>query len=69
MTDLNILRVGDLCRLNELGRSRSPKVRWKTAVVISVIGNGRSYRILPQRRTEPVRIHASYLELAQELPH
>jgi hypothetical protein len=60
--DENLLRVGDDCRLNELGRSRSPKTMWQRAVVISVVGNGRSYRVLPNGRSEPARIHGTYLE-------
>jgi len=60
--DGDLLRVGDDCRLNELGRSRSPKTMWQRAVVISVVGSGRSYRVLPDGRTEPVRIHGTYLE-------
>lgn len=64
MTEAPKLRVGDICRLNELGRSRSPKIRWKTALVVSMVGDGRSYRVIPDGRTEPVRLHGSYLEVA-----
>jgi len=62
-TDREILRVGDNCRLNALGRLRSPRTTWQIAVVISVVGDGRSYRVLPTGRSEPARIHGTYLEL------
>jgi len=62
MSTKTSLRVGDHCRLNELGRLRSPKTTWQTALVLSVVGNGRSYRVLPIERTEPTRIHGTYLE-------
>jgi hypothetical protein len=55
-----------MCRLNDLGRARSPKTRWEIALVVSVVGDGRSYRVLPQGRNDPVRIHGSYLELAPD---
>jgi hypothetical protein len=60
------LRVGDTCQLNQLGRSRSPKTTWEFAVVLSVLGRGKSYRILPLGRSEPIRMHGSYLEGTSE---
>lgn len=60
------LRIGDVCKLTELGRLRNPKTRWTTAIVVSVIGNGRSYRILPAGRKDAVRMHGSYLELGSK---
>jgi hypothetical protein len=52
--------IGDVCQLSALGHSRSPKTKWRTAVVMSRIG--KSYRVLPEGRKEPIRMHQSYLE-------
>lgn len=62
-----MLRVGEFCQLNELGRRRSPKTKWKIALIVSVVGNGRSYRLVPHGRSEAVRVHGSYLERASDV--
>lgn len=61
--DGDLLRVGDDFKQNELGRSRSrSKTMWLRAVVISVVGDGRSYRVLPDGPHRTHRILRTYLE-------
>lgn len=60
------LKPGDRVRLNELGASRSPKIRVRTGVV--VVHSGRrggsaSLGILFDGNKRPTTLHCSYVEL------
>lgn len=61
-------RAGKTARGGHLPAQRAwsltqPKDSMETALVVSMVGDGRSYRVIPNGRTEPVRLHGSYLEV------
>jgi len=60
------LKSGDRVRLNELGASRSPKIRVRTGVVVAFSGRrsgGASLGILFDGNKRPTTLHRSYVEL------
>jgi len=60
------LKPGDRVRLNELGASRSPKIRVRTGVVVALSGRrggSASLGILFDSNKRPTRVHTSYVEL------
>ena len=60
------LKPGDRVRLNELGASRSPKIRVRTGVVVALSGRrggSESLGILFDGNKRPTRVHTSYVEL------
>ena len=59
-------RLGDRVRLNELGISRSPKIRARNGVVVALFSRGSrsaSLSILFDGNKRPTRVHTSYVEL------
>ena len=63
------LKPGDRVHLNELGASRSPKIKVRTGVVIAFSGNrsgGASLGILFDGNKRPTTLHRSYVELDEE---
>jgi len=59
-------KLGDRVRLNELGISRSPKIRARNGVVVALFSRGSrsaSLSILFDGNKRPTRVHTSYVEL------
>jgi hypothetical protein len=58
-------KLGDRVRLNELGASRSPKIKARTGVVVAVSGrrSGASLGILFDGNKRATTLHSSYVEL------
>jgi len=59
-------KLGDRVRLNELGISRSPKIRARNGVVVACFSRGSrsaSLSILFDGNKRPTRVHTSYVEL------
>ena len=59
------LKPGDRVHLNELGASRSPKIKVRTGVVValsSARSRDASIRVLFDGNKRPTNIHRSYLE-------
>ena len=59
------LKPGDRVRLNELGVSRSPKIKVRTGVVVTLSSprsRDASIRVLFDGNKRPTNIHRSYLE-------
>jgi len=59
-------KLGDRVRLNELGISRSPKIRARNGVVVARFSRGSrsaSLSILFDGNKRPTRVHTSYVEL------
>ena len=59
------LKPGDRVRLNELGASRSPKIRVHTGVVVALSSRrsgGASIGVLFDGNKRPTTIHRSYME-------
>ena len=68
MTSID-LKPGDRVRLNELGASRSPKIKVRTGVVVAHSGNrsgGASLGILFDGNKRPTALHRSHVELDEE---
>jgi hypothetical protein len=68
MTSIEI-KLGDRVRLNELGASRSPKIKVRTGVVVAFSGNrsgGASLGILFDGNKRPTTLHRSYVERGGE---
>ena len=64
MTSIEI-KLGDRVRLNELGISRSPKIRSRNGVVVALFSRGNrsaSLSILFDGNKRPTRVHTSYVE-------
>jgi hypothetical protein len=60
------LKPGDRVRLNELGASRSLKIRIRTGTVVALPGRKRrstSIGVLFDGNKRPTNIHRSYVEL------
>ena len=60
------LKLGDPVRLTDLGASRSPKIRVRTGVVVSLSSRrsgGASLGILFDGNKRPTTLHCSYVEL------
>ena len=60
------LKPGDRVRLNELGASRSPKIRVRTGTVVALSSHqtrSASLAILFDGNKRPARVHSSYVEL------
>ena len=60
------LKPGDRVHLNELGASRSPKIRVRTGVVVALSSRqtrSASVGILFDGNKRPTRVHTSYVEL------
>lgn len=55
--------VGDRCRLNGLGRLRSPRKGAGYCRVVGYAATSTQVRVLFDGARRPVTIHASYLEL------
>ncbi len=64
----NTLSPGARIRLSALGKTRCPKLKVHTGVVIGVTDGSDAVRILLDGRKAPVTIHSSYLELEAEQP-
>jgi hypothetical protein len=65
MTSVEI-KLGDRVRLNELGASRSPKIKVQTGLVVALSGrksSAASIGVLLDGNKRPTTIHSSYLEL------
>ena len=63
------LKPGDRVRLNELGASRSSKIRVRTGVVVAFSGHrsgSASLGILFDGNKRPTTLHRSYVELDEE---
>jgi hypothetical protein len=62
------LKPGDRVRLNELGASRSPKIRVRTGVVVTSghRSGSASLGILFDGNKRPTTLHRSYVELDEE---
>jgi hypothetical protein len=57
-------RVGDRVRLSELGRSRAPKAKVQTGVVVRLPGpSAGGIQVIFDGNRAPTRIHRSYIEL------
>jgi hypothetical protein len=59
------LKPGDRVHLNELGASRSPKIRVRTGTVVALASRksrSTSIRVLFDGNKRPTNIHRSYLE-------
>jgi hypothetical protein len=60
------LKPGDRVRLNELGASRSPKIRVRTGVVVAFSGHksgSASLGVLFDGNKRATTVHRSYIEL------
>jgi len=58
------IKLGDRVRLNELGISRSPKIKVRNGVVVALSSHrSASLGILFDGNKRPTRIHSSYIEL------
>jgi hypothetical protein len=60
------LKPGDRVRLNELGASRSPKIRVRTGTVVALSSHksrSASLGILFDGNKRPTKVHQSYVEL------
>jgi hypothetical protein len=58
------LKPGDRVRLNDLGSSRSPKIKVRTGVVaVPRLTGSASISILFDGNKRPTRVHCSYVEL------
>jgi hypothetical protein len=65
MTSIEI-KLGDRVRLNELGISRSPKIRVRNGVVVALSSRqtrSASLGILFDGNQRPTRVHTTYVEL------
>jgi hypothetical protein len=65
MTSIEI-KLDDRVRLNELGISRSPKIRTRKGVVVALSNCGSrsaALSILFDGNKRPTRVHTSYVEL------
>jgi ribosomal protein L21E len=60
------LQPGDRVRLNELGVSRSPKIRGRTGTVVALSSRSTSVGVLFDGNKRPTTIHRSYVELDEE---
>jgi hypothetical protein len=60
------LKPGDRVRLNELGASRSPKIRVRTGTVVTLSSRSASVGVLFDGNKRPTTIHRSYVELDEE---
>ena len=63
------LKPGDRVHLNELGASRSPKIKVRTGVVVALFSRGSrsaSLSILFDGNKRPTTLHRSYVELDEE---
>lgn len=56
------LKPGDRVRLNELGASRSAKIRARTGTVVVLSSRSTSVGVLFDGNKRPTTIHRSYLE-------
>lgn len=59
-------KLGGRVRLNELGASRSPKIRVRTGTVVALSsrkGSSAAIGILFDGNKRPTRVHSSYVEL------
>jgi hypothetical protein len=56
------LQPGDRVRLNELGASRSPKIRVRTGTLVTLSSRSTSVAVLFDGNKRPTPIHRSYLE-------
>lgn len=54
--------AGTRCRLNELGRQRSPKLATKVGTVLRRARNTRQYHILWDGSVTSVTLHRTYIE-------
>ena len=60
------LKPGDRVRLNELGASRSPKIRVRTGTVVALSSHksrSASLSILFDGNKRPTKVHQSYVDL------
>jgi hypothetical protein len=60
------LKPGDRVRLNELGASRSPKIRVRTGTVVTLSSRSASVGVLFDGNKRPTTIHRSYVQLDEE---
>jgi hypothetical protein len=59
------LKPGDRVRLNELGASRSPKIKVRTGIVVALStprSRAASIRVLFDGNKLPTNVHRSYVE-------
>jgi hypothetical protein len=56
------LKPGDRVHLNELGASRSPKIRVRTGTVVALASRSSSVGVLFDGNKRPTTIHRSYVE-------
>jgi hypothetical protein len=57
-------RVGDRIRLSELGRSRAPKAKVQTGVIVKLPGpSAGGIQVMFDGNRTTTRIHPSYIEL------
>jgi hypothetical protein len=56
------LKPGDRVHLNELGTSRSPKIRVRTGTVVALSSRSSSVGVLFDGNKRPTTIHRSYVE-------
>ena len=64
----NNLRPGARVRLSAFGRSRCPRIKVHTGVIIRTTDGSDAVRVLLDGRKAPVTIHSSYLALEAEQP-
>jgi hypothetical protein len=58
------IKLGDRVRLNEMGISRSPKIKVRKGMVVALSSHrSASFGILFDGNKRPTRIHSSYIEL------
>jgi|UPI00078600AF hypothetical protein len=57
-----VLEAGTRCRLNELGRQRSPKLATKIGRILRRARNTRQYHVLWDGNVTPVTLHRTYIE-------
>jgi len=62
------LSPGARIRLSALGKTRCPRIKVHTGVVIRTTDGSDAVRVLLDGRNAPVTIHSSYLELEAKQP-